>query len=150
MVSLPLEIVGFTLAFIEVMVPDLSTDFEEYLDSHKLDITTIKIVIFAMIFGWGLVALGFWDLGLENYLRENIIDNFNPFSQLGDLFVLIFLFIISFLILSLGIRGFVLPFTVSFLNTISDGKAIGSFGLILAYLGVCGEIYQVITMYIEP
>ena len=37
---------------------------------------------------------------------------------------------------------------VVFLNGISKGRAVGSIGLILALLGLTGEVYQVCTMFL--
>lgn len=43
-----------------------------------------------------------------------------------------------------------IPILARFLNRLTDGRALGSLGLVLAFLGLLGEVYQIITMYVAP
>lgn len=66
-----------------------------------------------------------------------------PFIFVFLSFMLLFIPVISYSIVALTV-----VMIVRFFNVIAKGRAIGGIGLFLAGLGVLGEVYQVLTMFL--
>ena len=134
-VTLTLEIVGLSLAYVELRHRELADYIEQYIDDaeHRLFdygtkysktwqfevIITVAIALI-MVLGIGYLLGHFRDLHVAIWIYFWIV--------VGGM-----LSIISLILLAEFI---------SFLNRFSRGSAITSFGVFLAALGVCGEIYQ--------
>ena len=138
-VSLILESVGLTLAFIEIKSPNTAAlleasihGFENHLKelgnkiaSNKVTqniVSTFIILIFLAVIPalWGLFEL--------------------------PIFVwVIFFFVAAIFLFVIGI--FLLGAFINSLETFSHGRAIGALGVCLASLGIFGEIYQILNIW---
>jgi len=148
-VSMFLELGGLTLAFIELKYENLANTIEQgILKSEQItrnladkmmenklfsSIITLFIVVMFLIEIPSLA--GFYDAVLpKEYLT--ILDNL----QIG-----------AFIIIGLTAFGFGIVFFSEFigaLNKFSNGKAIGAFGIFMAFCGLMGEVYQVAFIFL--
>ena len=71
-------------------------------------------------------------------LVYNVVTSFEPINFLMNLFYFI-----------LGIGVIVFGDFVSWLNSFSNGHAIGALGVVVTFLGLLGESYQVITIFLR-
>jgi hypothetical protein len=144
-----LEIIGITLAYIEIRYKPLANriemkilyeenrikDFAYKLLDNKLFITLLTIFIVVVFFIEIPYMVGFYDRvippGWEN-VKNTVI---------WLTFPVIILFIACICIIMLG------DF-VGWLNRFSHGHAIGALGVVVTGLGLAGETYQVLTILI--
>jgi len=143
LISLPLEIVGLTFAFIELKHPKTADRIEGWIDDwdEKLRNLVKYPVAGIKYYRPGRIILL---LGYPLILTCLLILNWKiVMEKTGFLIAFILLIAVS----SLYLFSFFMPALVRFLNEYSNGRALGTFGLILAGLGGLGEIYQVLNMY---
>lgn len=152
LISMPIESIGFMLTFIEVIKPDIADKIENFIDRAEIQSLSLykkhlnklgaflqngKLILAMMIFAVAWLAVGIY---------RTIYDL--SFEQISQIFWIVsFPLIVLSFVLVYGILVSSLNSLIKFLNTFSNGKALGSIGLILAFLGLCGEIYQVLTLF---
>ena len=138
-VSLFLEIIGITLAFIEIKSPKIARFLEESIhdfENHLKDlgsriasnkITQNLVTVFIVLL---LIAIipALWGL-----------------FELPSFVWIIFFFIGAVFLFIIGV--FLLVAFIDSLNSFSNGRAIGSLGICLASLGLFGEIYQILNIW---
>jgi hypothetical protein len=153
--SLVLESLGLLLAWIEVLKPALAgkitdiiyelAEFKFYTDESAREISfPWKLFICTEFITMGVV----W---LEISLNLTAILDFlsDPSAFISFIYKLIFIPIavlvpiIVPLLLIRVVRGI-----TCFLSVLSNGKPIGLMGIMLALLGMVGEIYQAIEMFV--
>lgn len=170
--SLPLEVAGLTLAFIEVRKPSVADAIEAGID-HAAGWCEQMIRRFAPRDGTGplalafmaLVAMGFaiaagrfllwaggyiwerekpwWDPPVFDYVVSlvsyaTIVPLF-LLAVIASMWLALALALLSLRTISLVLRG---------LDRYAHGRALGAFGLILASMGLVGEMYQVLTIVV--
>ena len=172
-VTIWLELVGFTLTFIEVLYPKIADSIEKAIDD-------VPIVASYFLSGNDFLTLYYRYLIVWDRKTRKLISELMPLESVEKTFsfkltaVVVFIlfgvlyvlsgFFASKLFLYTGITwlavltlfifvlvGSNLAFVqiqklIAKLNSLSDGRAIGSMGLILAFAGLLGEAYQYITM----
>ena len=145
-----LEMIGITLAYIEIRYKPLANrienkilreegrimDFAFKLLKNKFFSALITIFVTIVFFIEIPYLVGFFDKIVPkewNNVKETII---------WSTFPIIFLFV-------LGICFILLSDFISWLNRFSHGHAIGAFGVVVTFLGLLGETYQVITILVN-
>ena len=145
-----LEIIGITLAYIEIRYKSLARRIEEKILEEENRIKDFAYRMLKNKFFSGLITVfvtivffieipylaGFFDKVVpEDWsgVKNGVIWATLPFVAI---FVLCFCFIL-------------LSDFVSWLNHFSDGHAIGALGVVVTFLGLLGETYQVITILIH-
>lgn len=140
-ITLALELVGITLAFIEIKSPSTANKIEKAIRgiqkaterasyqvtrSHvgQTFITIFIILLFVAIVPtiWGLFSLPWYAWVV--------------IGVIGGIFGVI-----------IGMH--LMVDFINSLNTFSNGRAIGALGVCLASLGIAGEIYQIIFIYMK-
>ena len=188
LVALPVEIIGFTLALIEIYFTDLARQIESFLDDYedflwrnikKLSIQNIKTTVLQVKeiiranfgiskserkFSWAAVltllagiSVMLAEVGLDLYIFKLPL-----LPSIAVIFVMILLLLhfvwvvvimvtLILALVSLVMLVFFVPIvsSINFLNRLTKGRALGAIGLILAFCGLLGEIYQVVTMFSE-
>jgi hypothetical protein len=145
-----LEIIGITLAYMEIRYKPLATrieerilfeenrikDFAYRMLNNKLFSALITIFVTIVFFIEIPYLAGFFDRVIPpewNYIKVAVIWGTLP---------VIALFVLSF--------SFVLfSDFISWLNEFSHGHAIGALGVVVTFLGLLGETYQVITILLD-
>ena len=149
-ITINLELVGITLAFIEIKLPDTANkiengmfsaetkvrNFAEKMIGHKLFSSMITLCIIVGFFFEIPAAAGFFDAVF-------------PADVLRFMDYLLYFSIAITLVVVLGFGVILLGEFIAALNRFSNGKAIGALGVFLASLGLVGEIYQVINILIH-
>jgi hypothetical protein len=145
-----LEIVGITLAYIEIRYKRLARRIEARIVAEENKITrlisrlienkvfvTVTTLFFMMIF---FVVIPYWLRFYDRILTEQGLANL----ELAILCMAP--------IMALFVGGLLVVFFgdfVSWLNRFSDGHAIGALGVTVTFLGLLGETYQVITILLR-
>lgn len=149
-ISMVFEIVGITLAYIEIRFKPLAARIETRilnderfvrafaykLIENKLSVSLITIFITVVFFVEIPYLVGFYDKIIPEGWRNTeatVIWSTSP---------IIFLFVI--LIFTVLMGDF-----VSWLNRFSHGHAIGALGVVVTMLGLLGDSYQAITILIK-
>ena len=149
LISFPLELIGLTLAVIDIYFPGKAEEIENFIDklesglyrkgSHLKEKSKDYAFWFAVF-----MAFNF----LVNYLYD--FDGLNVLVELALHLVSLLIPLCLFVLFSIIIYAkIVIPYlhrSVTFLNKLTSGKALAAIGLILAGLGFLGEFYQVATM----
>jgi predicted PurR-regulated permease PerM len=142
-----LEIIGITLAYIEIRYKPLANkiegkilleetrirNFASRLNDNKI-FMTLATIFFVFIF--------FLDIP---YL-VGFFDRIVPDKWQGTLMVVIQLTVPIIVFFVAGVAFVVFADFVSWLNQFSNGHAIGALGVVVTFLGLLGESYQVITI----
>jgi hypothetical protein len=142
-----LEIIGITLAYIEIRYKPLANRIEgkilyeearirnltSRLNENKLFVT-LATIFFIFIF--------FLDIP---YL-VGFFDRIVPEKWMGTLIIVIRLTVPIIVFFVAGVGFIVFADFVSWLNRFSNGHAIGALGVVVTFLGLLGETYQVITI----
>ncbi|MGC4020717.1 MAG: hypothetical protein QM734_01630 [Cyclobacteriaceae bacterium] len=146
-ISMVFEIVGISLAYIEIRYKPLANrieskilneesklkDFAYALIKNKVSVTIITLFITMVFFIEIPYLVGFYDRIIPENWKD--VETTIVWSTLP----IIFLFIV--LICSILLGDF-----VSWLNEFSEGHAIGAFGVVVTFLGLLGDSYQAITI----
>jgi hypothetical protein len=145
-----LEVIGISLAYIEIRYKPLANrienkilteetrikDFAHKLLQNKLFSGLITVFITVVFFIEIPYLAGFFDRVVPkewNNVKEGVI---------WATFPVLILFTLGF--------GFLLfSEFVSWLNRFSHGHAIGALGVVVTFLGLLGETYQVITIWLH-
>jgi hypothetical protein len=149
-VSMIFEIMGITLAYIEIRYKPLATrietkiqqeetrlkDFAYALIQNKLSVTLITVFITIVFFIEIPYLAGLFDKIIPPDWKnvENIV--------IWSTFPIIFLFVAWIAAIFMG------DF-VSWLNEFSEGHAIGALGVVITFLGLMGDTYQAITILVN-
>ncbi|MEQ8553417.1 MAG: hypothetical protein RIC06_22465 [Cyclobacteriaceae bacterium] len=155
-ISLPLELSGFLLAFIELKTPNLARKIEEFLEEIPTYLDNAIDFFGEFLFGtigenkfiqYSLYILGFvlFVAMVASFTGALFIFSFSEFWEpiifllkviaIGGSISLALLFLLAFI-----------SRILDFLDDFSHGKALGAFGLLLALTGSLGEIYQIIVL----
>jgi predicted PurR-regulated permease PerM len=146
-ISMFLEIIGITLAYIEIRYKPLANrieakilyeetrirNFVSRLNDNKLFVS-LATIFFVFIF--------FLDIP---YL-VGFFDRIVPEKWTGTLMWVIRLTIPIIVFFVAGVGFILFGDFVSWLNRFSNGHAIGALGVVVTFLGLLGETYQVITI----
>lgn len=149
-ISMVFEVVGITLAYIEIRYKPLANqieqkilaeesrikDFAYKLIENKLSVTLITVFITIVFFVEIPYLVGFFDRIIPNDWKniETIV--------IWATFPIIIMFIILIGLILMG------DF-VSWLNHFSEGHAIGALGVVVTFLGLLGDTYQAITILVN-
>ena len=146
-ISMFLEIVGITLAYIEIRYKRLARRIEARIVAEENKITriitrlienkifvTVTTLFFVLIF---FVVIPYWLRFYDRILTQEGLANLEILILCTA--PIIALFIVGLLVVAFG------DF-ISWLNRFSDGHAIGALGVSVTFLGLLGETYQVITI----
>lgn len=145
-----LEVIGITLAYIEIRYKPFANrieakilkeesrimDFASNLLKNKFFSALITIFITVVFFIEIPYLAGFFDKIVPSEWEDVKL------AVIWSTFPIIILFAIGFCIILMG------DF-VSWLNRFSDGHAIGALGVVVTFLGLMGETYQVITILVN-
>jgi len=146
-VSMSFEIIGISLAYIEIRYKSLATrieskilreesrikNFAYLLIENKLFVTLVTLFITAVFFIEIPYLVGFFDRIVPpewNNIKAGII---------WFTFPVIILFVV-------GISFILLGDFISWLNQFSRGHAIGALGVVVTGIGLLGDTYQVIAI----
>lgn len=143
-ITIWLEVVGFILTFIEVLFPKFADEIEKTID----DMSAVFDNLSDTVKLWGWIGYFFLPILLVVGLIIGLI--FQSLSgTLPKLYPKLYA-ILGALLITIVVLSVVLlksaSMLIRLLNRLSNGRALGSLGLILAFLGVLGEAYQYITM----
>ena len=149
-ISMGLEIIGITLAYIEIRYKPLANrieskimreesrirNFATKLIENKLFVT-LATIFFVFVFFFDVPYLvGFFDRIVPEKWSHILIWGIRATLPFIVLFIT-------------GIGVVVFGDFVSWLNEFSNGHAIGALGVVVTFLGLVGETYQVITILIR-
>ena len=149
-VSMFLEIIGITLAYIEIRYKPLATRIEEKILEEETRIKNVaskllKNSFFSALITIFITVVFFIEIPYLAGLFDKIVPPEWEEVKLAVIWA-------SFPIIILFLLGFVFILMsdfVSWLNHFSNGHAIGAFGVVLTFLGLIGQTYQVITMFVQ-
>lgn len=162
--TLPLEAVGFTLTFIEVIFPKMADRIENTIDrvgGWKPGFGTYMVVAIFIVIIPALVLSYFYFsplfkvvvlyvvVGIGSGMAQELFEKQGKKLLHGISWIFFLptfgpLIILTFLLTRMP--AMFLSYVIDKLNSISDDRALGSLGLILAFLGLLGEAYQYTTM----
>ncbi len=150
LVALPLEVVGFTLVAIEVFKPRVADSIESFIDKLSCITFPPKDSFGIKVHLWVTASLTILLLIMLSMLRLSISwlsADVTPLS-VGKVILMCFAFgiFLDFVVVRLITRT--LSGICKTLNYITDGSALGSIGIIIAFFGVLCEVYQFITLLI--
>ncbi len=150
-ISMVFEIMGITLAYIEIRYKPLATrieakimaeetrlkDFAYQLIQNKLSVSLITVFITIVFFIEIPYLAGLFDKIIPPDWKsvEHIV--------IWSTFPIIFLFIAW--VAAIFVGDF-----VAWLNEFSEGHAIGALGVVITALGLMGDTYQAITILVNP
>ncbi|MEQ9309845.1 MAG: hypothetical protein RLN90_10350 [Balneolaceae bacterium] len=162
LISAPLEIIGFTLAFIEIKYPEFADKIEHTFDvitDFLLKVSRDRLPKWNEDSRWLLrqddilKALG-WGVPLillflvSGFLQETDLISPNVIFALWLIVIpLVALFSRNWIGILISLPIIPLKNLFSFLNKFSKGRALGTVGLILASMGVFGELYQIGALF---
>ncbi len=169
LISFPLEVIGFSMIIIEVYYSGTAKRMKKWLKKFpksvskriraKMNATEelrLSIGLFiglpiALVMSFVIPFVYFSEL--LNYLEFHFAIEFVIMSVLGLLVFIPLYFIVFSAIKLVGVivRSFFLPLDIIrliilFFDKLTAGKALSGFGLTLAFFGVLGEMYQVLTI----
>ena len=149
-ISMVFEIVGITLAYIEIRYKSLANQIEMRIQNdesrikefamrllqNKFSVSLITVFIMTVFFIEIPYLVGFFDRIIPEHWRniETVV--------VWLTFPIIFMFIGLIAMILMG------DF-VAWLNRFSEGHAIGALGVVVTFLGLLGDTYQAITILIN-
>jgi hypothetical protein len=149
-ISMFLEMTGITLAYIEIRYKPLATriemrilveenrikDFGYNLLQNKLFSALITVFVMVVFF-------------IEIPYLAGFFDSIVP-AEWNDVKVAVIWLTLPIIVLfALSICFLLFADFVSWLNYFSNGHAIGALGVVVTFLGLLGETYQVITILLD-
>ena len=143
-----LEIIGITLAYIEIRYKPLANKIEGRIlqeeerirnFASRLNENSIFMTLATIFF----IFIFFLDIP---YL-VGFFDRIVPDKWTGTLLLVIQLTVPIIIFFVGGVVFVVFADFVSWLNQFSNGHAIGALGVVVTFLGLLGETYQVITIF---
>jgi hypothetical protein len=126
-------------------VKDSDNLYYDYNENAKVIIRTIILAIVCYQIFYEKDKIVWYEC--IGYILAWFFLNLRPFLVLRS-FLIFLLYVGYFLVIyvwSLPVRF--ISLTIRFLNQITNNKAFASIGLLLALLGLVGEIYQVVTLH---
>jgi hypothetical protein len=145
-----LEMIGITLAYIEIRYKPLADKIEEKIlkEETRIKDTAHKLLqnkLFSALITVFITVVFFIEIPyLAGFFDRVVPKEWNNIKDgvVWSTFPVLILFAISF--------GFLLfSEFVSWLNRFSHGHAIGALGVVVTFLGLLGETYQVITIWLH-
>jgi len=144
-----LEVVGITLAYIEIRYKPLATRIEMKILKEETRImgfvyNLLKNKFFSALITIFITVVFFIEIPYLAGFFDKIVPHEWDNVKIGVIwstFPIIILFALGFCIILMG------DF-ISWLNAFSDGHAIGALGVVVTFLGLLGETYQVITIFV--
>lgn len=145
-----LEVIGITLAYIEIRYKPLATRIEERIVEGEAQIKGIatrllKNNLFSALITCFITVVFFIEIPYLAGFFDKIVPPEWEEIKLAVIwasFPIIILFVLGFLFI-------LMSDFISWLNHFSEGHAIGSLGVVLTFMGLLGETYQVITIFVE-
>jgi hypothetical protein len=146
-VSMFLEIIGITLAYIEIRYKPLANRIEERIlqeENRIMDFSykLIKNKFFSALITVFVTVVFFIEIPYLAGFFDRILPEEWGGVKLGVIWStlpVIFLFVLGFVFI-------LFSDFLSWLNRFSNGHAIGALGVVVTFLGLLGETYQVITI----
>lgn len=144
-----LEVVGITLAYIEIRYKPLATRIEMKILKEETRFMNIaydllKNKFFSALITIFITVVFFIEIPYLAGFFDKIVPHEWDNVKIGVIwstFPIIILF-------ALGICIILMGDFISWLNAFSDGHAIGALGVVVTFLGLLGETYQVITIFV--
>lgn len=153
-ISLVLEIVGFSLALVETVWPDKADDIEKRIDANLSGVSSVSGLALLITFALGvfegtwarIVYFGLAFLILYYLITSGLLERMGSIPSIVTMLLSGFWLIILMILLGLIISAFwfAVAKATAMLDKIAHGRALGAFGLILAFLGV---IFQIIDSF---
>ena len=144
-----LEVVGITLAYIEIRYKPLATRIEMKILQEETRImefayNLLKNKFFSALITIFITVVFFIEIPyLAGFFDKIVPQEWENIKRgvIWSTFPIIILFAVGFFIILMG------DF-ISWLNRFSNGHAIGALGVVVTFLGLMGETYQVITILV--
>ena len=141
--SFPLEVVGFSLAMIEIRFPALALSIIGFMNSYsedselvsvkvKWDKTLFRGFLLSTVLGAVMLFLAFVPRALGVFLGDD--EGILLLALVGSFLVYGAVYILVIILLMRGL--------ITMANRWVEGRAIGTLGLTIAGFGVLGEAYQ--------
>lgn len=146
-ISMFLEIVGITLAYIEIRYKPLANQIESWILREEVRIKDfgdklIKNKMFSSLITIFITLVFF----IEIPYMVGFFDRIIP-ADWSHVKVAVIWLTAPFIILFMAGFGFILLCDfIAWLNYFSHGHAIGALGVVVTFLGLLGETYQVLTI----
>jgi len=145
-----LEVIGITLAYIEIRYKPLATRIEMKILKEEARIMDfayglLKNKFFSALITIFITVVFFIEIPYLAGFFDKIVPQEWEHVKVGVIwstFPIIILFAVGFCVILMG------DF-VSWLNRFSHGHAIGALGVVVTFLGLLGETYQVITIFVH-
>jgi hypothetical protein len=149
-VSMFLEIIGITLAYIEIRYKPLADKIETriLLEENRIKdfaYNLLKNKFFSALITVFVTIVFF----IEIPYLAGFFDRIVPKEWNHVKIAVIWLTLPIIVLFVLGICFILLSDFVSWLNHFSNGHAIGALGVVVTFLGLLGETYQVITILVS-
>jgi len=149
-ISMFLEVIGISLAYIEIRYKPLATRIEMKILKEEIrikDFATrlLKNRLFSALITIFITVVFFIEIPYLAGLFDKIVPQEWEEVKLAVIwasFPIIILF-------ALGFCFILMSDFISWLNHFSDGHAIGALGVVVTFLGLMGETYQVITIFVN-
>ncbi len=142
--TLPLEVVGFTLTSIEVLFPELADRIERLVDKLGKSSNSFHDKLRRYYGKPAEMALPVFPLILLTLMVYPFFSRW--WGMYPQFKTAIYMFIVFGALYLTYWISFFLGKLIDVLNKVTSGRALGTLGLVLAFLGLLGEAYQYITM----
>lgn len=141
-ITFTLEFVGVFLAFIEIKFPSIADKIEHAIDSSEVRTKLLRAEIStgktsAAVFTIFIIAAltyALYALGFFNHVETKQFETIAHY--------LVMLFPVTVVIVLLGLGMILFGELIDWLNAFSDGRALGTLGVSIGFMGLLGEIYQ--------
>ena len=147
-ISMFLEMLGITLAYIEIRYKPLANQIEGWILHKEHDIKRVgERLLNNKLFSSLITIFIMLVFFIEVPYLVGFFDRIVP-ADWNDVKVAVIWFTAPFLMLFvLGVAFILLCDFVGWLNHFSNGHAIGALGVVVTFLGLVGETYQVLTIF---
>lgn len=149
-ISMFLEIIGISLAYIEIRYKPLANKIEERILTEETRIknfagTLLENKFFSALITIFVIIVFF--IGIPYFV--GFFDNIIPQEWEGVKVIALWITLPIIILFVVSICFIALSDFVSWLNYFSNGHAIGALGVVVTFLGLLGETYQVITIFVS-
>ncbi|MDH5379832.1 MAG: hypothetical protein OEW75_03210 [Cyclobacteriaceae bacterium] len=147
-VTMVLEIVGITLAYIEIRYKPLAKRTENWILrlEDKIKDFAWKVVrnnMFSTLITLFVIVIFFFEVPYFAGFYDKILPA--GMKSIQDIFYWLTFPIV--LLFFLGLFVIFLSEFIAWLNRFSGGHAIGALGVVVTLVGLIGEVYQVLTIF---
>ena len=144
-----LEIIGITLAYIEIRYKPLANSIESkiLLEESRMKEFAFKLIenkLFSSLITIFITIVFFIEIPYIAGFYDKIIPQ--EWNQIKVTIIWLTIPVIALFII--GVFLILLGDFLAWLNDFSDGHAIGALGVVVTFLGLLGETYQVVTIFV--